>query len=111
MEKETIIVYSKGSGVKGLETLSVICYVVACLMVAGGFIYSVDSYDWLVFLASLAPALLFTVFGALLRGQSTIAKTALYKRIVMEQKYEFTDIDNLNRLSPTGTLTSSKAGL
>jgi len=87
MEKEIIIVNYKGSGIRNLYTFSVICYILAAIMVLIGIVNGNDSA--LPFLACLAASFASVIVGAILKGLATIVEVAICKGAVMEQRYEF----------------------
>jgi hypothetical protein len=112
MEKKELIVNYEGSGVKTLSGFGVFFYVIGSLAlltaIIGGVLYlqntgsssSSDEADAILGV-SLASAffplgLLSFFFGAVCSGLSNIAKTAFYKRAILEQQYDFLDRSKLN---------------
>jgi hypothetical protein len=103
MEKQVLNVSYKSSGVKTLNGFGVFFFVVGIISlliaVIGGFVYlgNSDSYsgaETALVGASLAGTffpigILLLFAGAVCAGLSGIAKTALYKRTILEQQYDF----------------------
>jgi hypothetical protein len=108
MEKKELIVSYEGSGVKTLSGFGVFFYLIGSLafltaIIGGGLYlqnigssYSSDQSEALlgVSLAStfFPLGLLLFFFGVVCTGLSSIAKTALYKRTILEQQYDFKHI-------------------
>jgi hypothetical protein len=105
MKKKELIVSYENSGVKSLEGFGIFFHIIGSLalltVIIGGFLYIVNignsySSDEATALlgASLAstffPLVLISFFfGIVCMGLSSIAKTALYKRTILEQQYNF----------------------
>lgn len=94
MDKNEICVDYAESGVKTLRVLSIVFFaltalVVICMLYAMGE-GDLNAFDDIGFcLLYIGGALSSLGFGALLLGVSTIAKTALYKRSILESDYVF----------------------
>jgi len=89
-EKQKVTINYKGSGVKTLKVCSISFFILAGILAATAFIVSTNRYSSGVEIVSfLGGAIFIFAFGLMLLGLSTIAKTALYKRTLLEEKYEF----------------------
>jgi hypothetical protein len=105
MEKKKIKVSYEGSGVKTLGGFSVFFFIVGgiALLVAviGGIVYLTNTDSYRNEGTALAGAASFGTFfpigiaslcaGAVCAGLSNIAKTALYKRAILREKYDFAE--------------------
>jgi hypothetical protein len=103
MKTQELFVSYRGSGVKTLNGFGVFFFVIGSLAlltaIIGGTVYLVNigsyySSDEALVGASLAgaffPVSCVSLFaGAVCTGLSSIAKVALYKRIILEQQYFF----------------------
>jgi hypothetical protein len=56
----------------------------------------------------LASFFVFLFFGAICWGLSTIARTALYQRIIMESQYEFWDVEKKGNIPEEKTGSENK---
>lgn len=97
MDKQKIYVYYKGSGVKTLEgfgTLFIVLGTIAATVIVICFFgYLMGSYKGdtvgALMLNLLPTSVGLYAFGAICKGLSTIAKTAVFKRQVLEEQYDF----------------------
>jgi hypothetical protein len=95
-EKKLLKLSYRGSCVKTLEGIGAMVFIIGGISVFIGFIMLLltdDSGDRVIavyLLASFPPLL---ILGVICSGLSSIAKTALYQRIIMESEYEFWDIE------------------
>jgi len=105
-EKEVINVSYKGSGVKTMAGFGTFLFVVgsvAMLVAIIGFFIYVANYDsyyrdkaitGISLAASFFPIAIGSFAGgAICKGLSTIAKTALYKKTLLEKQYQFKNLD------------------
>jgi len=103
-EKETIVINYQGSGVKTLNGFGTFLFVIASIAmlvaVIGFFMYlgndmdsskeMKDALTGLSMASSFFPIAIGSFAGgAICKGLSTIAKTALYKRTLLEKQYCF----------------------
>ncbi len=100
MEKREIKINYDGSGVKTLKTFGNTFFIVAVIAlvvaVIGLFVYlGSDGYESMAGIsvaASFLPIAMGSFAGAAIcLGLSTVAKTALYKRTLLEEQYNFTE--------------------
>jgi K+-sensing histidine kinase KdpD len=101
MEKQEINVSYKGSGVKTLKGFGVFFFVIgsiALLVVVIAMYNYLDSHSSSDEVAALSLAGVFSPIGcislfagAVCTGLSSIAKVLLYKRMVLEQQYDFNE--------------------
>ena len=103
MEKQKIYVNYSNSGVKTLDGFGKFFYVIAVIatliMVIGGimFLANIGSYSGrdeaaaggAMFISSLPIVLGSFMAGAICRALANMAKTALFKRLLLEEKYDF----------------------
>lgn len=98
--KTKIKVCYAGSGVHLTSAFSIICFVLCAALAlisvilmahANGF-----SYYSTAIIVLISAALFLLLLAAILQALSSIAKTALYKRTIMESEYEFEDSDSGN---------------
>jgi hypothetical protein len=98
MEKQELKVSYENSGVKTLKTCGVFFFIIGVIAffaaIVGGFLYLGDAESTVLagrylIIASLPAGLILFFAGAVCIGLSSIAKTALYKRAVFEQQYDF----------------------
>jgi hypothetical protein len=105
MDKQKIKVNYRDSGVKTLKGLGIFFFAIGAIALLSTVIgclirwWNDDTIDMILvsMLASASVVSLF--FAAACIGLSNIAKTALYKRTLLEQEYEFKDVTpNINWL-------------
>ena len=93
MEKPEIRINYAQSGVKTLKVLSQVFFILAIVVIIlmlNGMATERNFGGTGIFLLYIGGALSSFGFGALLLGVSTIAKTALYKRAILEADHVFT---------------------
>lgn len=101
-EKQIILVSYKGSGVKTLNGISILFFALGYISVfialiglnmyaeLFGTYYSSENNLGLALMCYFsAIGIILFAFGAILKGLSGIAKTALYKQTLLNQKYIF----------------------
>lgn len=96
MEKKEIKVYYSGSGVRTLKDTGTFLFVIAvisAIMALVGLIISADDPEIGMSITTTSAYLFFVclIGGAICKGLSSIAKTALYKRTILESEYYFID--------------------
>lgn len=92
MEKRNIKVDFWGSGINTLKGFGVTFYIIGALLPIVGIIGLATSYDgdFIIILPLLLISMIICLaFGAICFGLSGMAKTALYKKAIMEDDYEF----------------------
>ena len=96
MEKQTVIVSYKNSGVKALKVVGYVLHILAIISFFVTFVYAIMAFDTArsnsaanLFIVSLGVTISLTVTGHICNALSTIARTALYKRCLLEQQYNF----------------------
>ena len=98
--KTKIKVCYAGSGVNFTHSLSVAFIVFGILFLLGALILFVTADGYEVYVSLAVTLLIMFVISlaisAVLEAMSSVAKTALYKRAVMEAEYEFEDSDSGN---------------
>lgn len=93
--KPIVKVCYKGSGVKFTEKMSVVMLIFGILFLVAGIVAACLSYDEgvIIFLAAgLITGLSFLSMSALFRAVSSIARTALYKRTLIEAQYRVEEV-------------------
>jgi len=98
-QKKEIKVNLKDSGVKTLNGFGTFFFVVAIIAtfvtIIGLFMYLTMDYESKRLIGISLASSFFPIIigsfagGAICKGLSTIAKTALYKRILLEEQYHF----------------------
>ena len=96
MEKKVVKVDYRGSFVKTLSILGLSFFILGIISIIPtivGFINYLkgNSSEYYINMADyfLTYTIVLITSGAICRGISTMAKTALYKRALLEQEYEF----------------------
>ncbi|MDR1091928.1 MAG: hypothetical protein LBL79_12710 [Prevotella sp.] len=93
-EKKLLKLFYRDSGVKTLEGIGVMMFIIGGLCIFVGVVMLLsDDGDTVIAVGLLASLFPFLFFGAVCTGLSSIAKTALYQRTVMESQYEFRDTE------------------
>lgn len=91
--KPNVKVSYSGSGVKLTKNLSNVFIVISLLFLIAGIVFIAisDGYELFISLAvtSFIMFLIGLAISAALQALSSIAKTSLYQRLVLEQEYEF----------------------
>ncbi|WP_298649010.1 hypothetical protein [uncultured Proteiniphilum sp.] len=96
MEKKEIKVYYSGSGVqtlKGTGTFLFVLTFISAITALVGLVVSAGGSEIGVSLTTTSVYLFFVclIGGSICKGLSSIAKTALYKRTILETEYYFID--------------------
>ncbi|HBG40945.1 MAG TPA: hypothetical protein DDW85_05985 [Porphyromonadaceae bacterium] len=100
MEKKEIKVDYSGSGVKtlnGFADFFIIIGILSSIALAvsvGLFLESLETGDsdgGILFPSSLASMVMSFAAGAICKGLSNIAKTSLFQRTILKEKYTFTE--------------------
>ncbi|MCL2327446.1 MAG: hypothetical protein FWC39_02910 [Bacteroidetes bacterium] len=87
MKKQQILINYSGSGVKTLKGFAIFFFIIAFIAMIVAILDCFLSFSLSFF---ITPILLF-VGGAICIGLSSIAKTALYKRMLLENQYQFVE--------------------
>ncbi len=104
--KQVVLLNYAGSGVKSCNTLSKVFIFLAVLsgVITLGYLFEYIDADWCsserealincgISLISTINSIVFAVF---FNALGSIAKTALYKRSILEQRFEFLKIEDVN---------------
>ena len=101
--KPNVKVCYLGSGVKFTKNLSNVFIVISLLFLIAGIVFIAvsDGYELFISLAVTSFIMFFVglAISAALQALSSIAKTALYKRTLMEAKYSFEDVYSYNEVA------------
>jgi hypothetical protein len=98
-----IKIYYEGSGVKTLSGFATLSYILGSIGTCVSLILlltcinnSSDREVGIAVISVIFPVSIFLFcFGGICSGVSSIARTALYKRLVLEQEYEFYEEEHI----------------
>lgn len=82
----------KDSGVKTLHAFAGISFIAAIFFAAGGAFASGSNLDVSAIVGMIVSAFFMAILGAVCLGVSTIAKTALLKRAILENEHQFIEV-------------------
>jgi len=93
MEKQNVRISYSGSGVQTLNGFGTFFFIVAVISIIVAVILTVSIVGIGTAGIFITNAISSLAAGAICKGLSTIAKTALYKRMLLEKQYNFVETE------------------
>lgn len=94
MEKQNVSISYSGSGVQTLNGFGTFFFIVAAISIIVALISIMSIIGIMTAGIFITNAISSLAAGAICKGLSTVAKTALYKRMLLEKQYNFVESES-----------------